>query len=117
MTNLIRNPLLSELDHFFNLPSYHRPGPKFVTNLNYRVRSEGNASIVEVEVPGVEPSDVKVKLEGRQLSVDSPKGSIFFSLGTRIDASHATAKLKHGLLTITIPKREASVVEIEVLSD
>jgi HSP20 family protein len=81
------------------------------------VLSEEDASVVEVEVPGVNPEDVKVKLEGRQLSIDSPRGNAFFSLGTRIDTSNSTAKIKNGLLTIRIPKREATAVDIQVETD
>jgi HSP20 family molecular chaperone IbpA len=118
MTNaLVRSPLFNDFEALFNLTQSPFTSTNRITTLNYRVVSEGDTSVVEVEVPGVTPEDVKVKLEGRQLSVDCPKGSVFFSLGTRIDASNATATLKHGLLTIKIPKRESTSVEIQVLSE
>jgi HSP20 family molecular chaperone IbpA len=118
MTNLVRSPLFGDFETLLNAVNQSPfTSTNRINTLNYRVVSEKDASVVEVEVPGVNPEEVKVKLEGRQLSVDCPKGSVFFSLGTRIDASHATANLKHGLLTVRIPKREASSIEIKVESD
>jgi HSP20 family molecular chaperone IbpA len=117
-TNLVRSPLFNDFEALFNTFNQSPfTSTNRISSLNYRVLSEEDSSVVEVEVPGVEPADVKVKLEGRQLSVDTPKGSVFFSLGTRIDASNATANLKHGLLTIKIPKREATTVEVKVLTE
>jgi HSP20 family molecular chaperone IbpA len=83
-------------------------------NLNYRITTEDDAAIAEVEVPGVSPSDVKVRIEGRSLTVETPRGSAYFTIGQRIDAEHTTADLKHGLLTLRIPKRDAKVVEVNV---
>jgi HSP20 family molecular chaperone IbpA len=117
MTNLVHRPLYNEFEQMFQLFNQAPFTQSKNASLNYRVLSEDDASVVEVEVPGVEPNEVKVKLEGRQLSIDTPRGSAFFSLGTRIDSTHSTAKLKHGLLTIRIPKREATLVEIQVESD
>jgi HSP20 family molecular chaperone IbpA len=117
-TNLVRSPLFNDFETLFNTFNQSPfTSTNRISSLNYRVSSEEDSSVVEVEVPGVEPAEVKVKLEGRQLSVDTPKGSVFFSLGTRIDASNATANLKHGLLTIRIPKREATTVEVKVLTN
>ena len=116
MTNsLVRSPLFDEFSTLLNLtqtpfaqPSNARAG------LNYRITSEDDAAVAEVEVPGVEPSDVKVRLEGRSLTVETPRGSAFFTIGQRIDADHTTANIKNGLLTIRIPKRDAKIVEVKV---
>jgi hypothetical protein len=86
-------------------------------SLNYRVTSEDDAAVAEVEVPGVEPSEVKVRIEGRSLSVETSRGCVFFTIGQRIDADHATAELKHGLPRIRIPKRDAKIVEVVVTSE
>jgi HSP20 family molecular chaperone IbpA len=117
MANLVHRPLYNEFEQMFQLFNQAPFTQNRNNSLNYRVLSEEDASVVEVEVPGVNPKEVKIQLEGRQLTIDTPRGSAFFSLGTRIDSSHATAKLKHGLLTIRIPKREATLVEIQVESD
>ena len=116
MTNsLVRSPLFDEFSTLLNLtqtpfahPSNARAG------LNYRITSEDDAAIAEVEVPGVTPEDVKVRIEGRSLTVETPRGNAFFTLGQRIDADHTVATLKHGLLAIRIPKRDARIVEVKV---
>jgi HSP20 family molecular chaperone IbpA len=117
MTNsIVRSPLHSEFD---NLVNTLMQTPFAQTNnarsgLNYRINSEDDAAVAEVEVPGVLPEDVKVRIEGRSLTVETPRGNAFFTLGQRIDADHTSATLKHGLLTIRIPKRDARIVEIKV---
>jgi HSP20 family molecular chaperone IbpA len=118
MTNLTlfdRSPLFEEFNTLLN--STQNP---FVqtsnarASLNFRIASEDDAAIAEVEVPGVTPEDVKVRIEGRSLTVETPRGNAFFTLGQRIDADHTVASIKHGLLTIRIPKRDARVVEVKI---
>ena len=116
MTNaIIRNPLFNEFDQLFNQLAQ---APGVVSNrlaaLNYRITSEDNAAVAEIEVPGVEPADVKVRIEGRSLSVETPRGNAYVTIGQRLSADDATASLKHGLLTIRIPKRDARIVEVKV---
>lgn len=115
MTNaIVRSPLFNEfatLANFFDQPLAQQNARN---NLNYRVRTEDDAAIAEVEVPGVDPSEVKVRIEGRSLTVDTPRGSAYFTIGQRIDAEGTSAELKHGLLSIRIPKRDAKVVEVKV---
>jgi len=115
MTNLVRSPLFGEfqtLSELFNQAPFAQTNTR--SGLNYRITSEDDAAVAEVEVPGVEPSDVKVRLEGRSLTVETPRGSAFFTIGQRIDADHTTANIKNGLLTIRIPKRDAKIVEVKV---
>lgn len=125
MTNLARSsklsPLLSELaDYAFRSPLSSSGGPDWNdprAHLNARVIPEDDKNIIEVEVPGVEPSEVKVRVEGRSLSVDTPRGSAYFTIGQRIDGEGAEAELRNGLLKITVPKREAKVVHVKVTSE
>jgi HSP20 family molecular chaperone IbpA len=116
MTNLVRHsPLFDEFNNILNLtqtPFATQTNAR--SGLNYRITSEDDAAVAEVEVPGVTPKDVKVRIEGRSLTVETPRGNAFFTLGQRIDADHTVASLKHGLLTIRIPKRDARVVEVKV---
>lgn len=114
MTNIVRSPLFNEFATLLNQFDQPIALTNARNNLNYRIRTEDDAAIAEVEVPGVSPSDVKVRIEGRSLSVDTPRGSAYFTIGQRIDAEHTTADLKHGLLTLRIPKRDAKVVEVNV---
>ena len=116
MTNLatVRNPLFTEFDQLFNQLAQYQAPVQRNTQLNYRITSEDNAAIAEIEVPGVEPSDLKVRIEGRSLSVETPRGNCFVTIGSRLSADDSTASLKHGLLTIRIPKRESRTVEVKV---
>lgn len=115
MTNLVRSPLFDEFNSLLNLtqtPFAQTSNPR--SSLNYRITSEDDSAVAEVEVPGVKPEDVKVRIEGRSLSVETPRGNAFFTLGQRIDSDHTVASLKHGLLSIRIPKRDARIVEVKV---
>lgn len=114
MTNLVRSPLFDEFNSLLNLTQTPFASSNARSSLNYRIASEDDAAVAEVEVPGVSPEDVKVRIEGRSLTVETPRGNAFFTLGQRIDAEHTVASLKHGLLTIRIPKRDAKVVEVKV---
>lgn len=116
MTNLIgRSTFLRDYDRLFasfaedsGVITGHR------TNLNFRMKTDGNCSIAEIEVPGVEPSEVKVKIDGKSLSVETPRGNAYITIGQRVISEEATASLKYGLLTIRIPTRGSKVIEVEV---
>ena len=115
MTHLSRNPLFNEFDHLLSQMAAFQQAPvSRNAQLNYRIISEDNSAIAEIEVPGVEPSDVKIRIEGRSLSVETPRGNAYVTIGQRLSADDATASLKHGLLTIRIPKRDARIVEVKV---
>lgn len=119
MTNtIVRNPLFAEFDHLFDrldrLDRLSQAPVSRNTQLNFHVDSQDQAAIAEIEVPGVEPTDVKVRIEGRSLSVETPRGNAYITIGQRLNAEDATANLKHGLLTIRIPKRDARIVEVTV---
>jgi HSP20 family molecular chaperone IbpA len=115
MTNaIVRTPLFNEFASLLNQLEQPLAQSNVRNNLNYRINTEDDAAIAEVEVPGVAPADVKVRIEGRSLTVETPRGSAYFTIGARIDAEHTTADLKHGLLSIRIPKRECKMVEVNV---
>lgn len=116
MTNaIVRNPLFSEFDQLFNQMAQFQQAPvSRSTALNYRIRSEDHAAIAEIEVPGVDPSDVKVQIEGRSLSVETPRGNAYVTIGQRLSPDDATATIKHGMLTIRVPKRDARIVQVQV---
>lgn len=114
MTNLVRNPLFAEFDQLFNQLAAQQAPITRNTALNYRIISEDSAAVAEIEVPGVEPAEVKVRIEGRSLSVETPRGNCYVTIGSRLSADDSTASIKHGLLTIRIPKRESRTVEVRV---
>ena len=115
MTNLTRiaNPLgLDQVwSDFFNqdAPLYQRRA-----GLNYQIKSEDDAVVAEVEVPGVTPKDVKIRVEGRAVHVETPRGNAYFTIGSRVDSDHVSASIRHGLLSLRVPKREAKIIEVAV---
>ena len=82
--------------------------------LSYEIKSHDDAVVAEVEVPGVDPKDVKVRVEGRAVHVETPRGNAYFTIGSRVDSDHVTASIRHGLLSLRVPKREAKTVEVVV---
>ena len=96
-------------DTFFDTPQFSRP-----KGLSYEIKSDSGSVIAEVEVPGVAPNDVNVRVEGRALHVETPRGNAYFTVGSRVDQENVTATLKHGLLIIRIPKREARKIDVAV---
>jgi HSP20 family molecular chaperone IbpA len=72
-------------------------------------------SVLDVELPGVDPKDVKVTyspdegrvyLNGSVVGVVNPK---YYELG------QAKAELKHGLLKVTVPQKQPERLEIPLL--
>jgi len=97
------------MDTLFDIPSNNsRRG------LNYQINTEDDAVVAEVEVPGVDPKDVKVKVEGRAIHVETPRGNAYFTIGSRVDSDKVTASTRHGLLSLRVPKREAKVVQVKI---
>ena len=100
------------------------------------VAESAGAYTVKLEVPGVSKEDVKVSIEGRQITVQAHSTQederkegervIYreravtsyarsFSLPLEVDQQDAVAKLEQGVLTLTLPKRGArSAAQITV---
>ena len=81
---------------------------------------------VKLEVPGVVKDDIKVSVDGRKVSVQAqsqrgaekkdgervlyrerstPRYARTFTLPLEVDQAESGAKLEHGVLTLTLPKR------------
>jgi HSP20 family protein len=95
------------------------------------------AYTVKLEMPGVAKQDVRVSIEGRQVSVQAQaqaqderkegerlvyrERSVAnfarsFNLPSEVDQAESGAKLEHGVLTLTLPKRSArSAAQITVM--
>ena len=100
------------------------------------VAETDSAYTVKLDVPGVGKEDIKVSVEGRQVSVQAnsqpapeakdgervvyreraaTRYARSFSLRAEVDQAEAVAKLEHGVLTLTLPKRSArSAAQISV---
>jgi len=94
------------------------------------VAESDRAYTVNLEVPGVAKEDVKVSVEGRRVTVsaktqtseerkdDSGDRIVYrersatsysrsFTLPVEVEQAESQAKLEHGVLTLTLPKRNA----------
>lgn len=87
---------------------------KQTRGLSYEIDSDEEAVYAKVDVPGVDPKDINVRVEGRAIHVETPRGNAYFTIGARVDGDNATASVRHGLLTLTIPKRQAKTVSVTV---
>jgi len=127
---LIRFEVPSSVDQLFDVPAFH---PAIAPNTD--VFESENETIVSMEVPGVEKSDIKVSFERNILTVlaerkaptTQDQGRVVLqerglqSYRRALRIQHAVepgaikANLEHGILRITLPKAEAAkprVVEV-----
>ena len=118
MNNLARHflepPMGGSVDKLWD--TFFQPAevPHRYRGLSFQIKSEDDAVVAEVEVPGVDPKEVKVRVEGRAVHVESPRGNAYFTIGARVNSEGVTASIRHGLLTLRVPKREAKTVEVVV---
>jgi HSP20 family molecular chaperone IbpA len=112
----LTHPFSSSADRMFDAMFNEFP-TKRTRGLAYEIKSDNDNVYAEVEVPGVDPKDVTVKVEGRAIHVETPRGNTYFTIGSRVDGDNVRASVKHGLLTLTIPKRQAKTVSIVVEDD
>jgi len=99
------------------------------------VRTEGEDTVIEAELPGLKKEDVNISVENNILTVSAEtknevdeekahyhlrersygKFSRSFKLGSHLDGDNIAANLNNGVLTLTIPTREeAKPRQIEV---
>jgi len=109
-------PLPGSIDRVWDT-LFENPNLQRLRGLSYEIKSDEDSVIAEVEVPGVNPKDVKVRVEGRAVHVETPRGNAYFTIGARVNQDGVTASVRHGLLTLRVPKREARTVEIKVESE
>jgi HSP20 family protein len=97
-------------------------------------QDDGSAFVMRADVPGLSEADFQINIAGSTLTLrgerklEAPEGysahrrerSAFrfaksYELPARVDAEKATATLKHGVLTLTLPKvAEAQPRQISV---
>ena len=118
MTKLIRTPgplygIDQTWDALLNSSHFFDPSSK-TRGLSYEIKPGEDAVLAEIEVPGCDPKEVNVSCEGRAIHVTTPRGNAYFTIGARIDMDNIEASIRHGLLTLRVPKREARRVEVKV---
>ncbi len=84
---------------------------------------KGEAFVFQADVPGLSESDLQIDVSGNTLTLRGERKTVVpegysahrrerrayrfdksYQLPTRVDADKATATLKHGVLTLTLPK-------------
>ena len=84
-----------------------------------RTRDDGQHIVATVDLPGVSREDVSVTYERRLLEVCAKRAGQDFRymvrVDTEVDASGATATLRDGVLTVTLPKAASALpVRIQI---
>jgi len=89
------------------------------SGLSYQVKesADGHSVIIDVAVPGVNPEEIKVDAKGRAVVVESPRGSTYLTVGSRVDLDQIKARVKWGMLTIQVPRRDTKSVSVEILKE
>jgi HSP20 family protein len=121
--NLMRAML--EWDPFREMvPMFSRSAREALFTPEFDVKESGNAYVFKADLPGIQEKDVDVSFTGNRLTVSGKReeerreeketyysfersyGSFSrsFTLPAGVDAERATAALKDGVLTITVPK-------------
>ena len=122
--------LRRELDRLFG--DFEREAAPTASTLNFD--DDGSNFVLRADVPGLTEKDFEISGAGNTVTlkgerkVDVPEGHSVhrrerravrfaksFELPTRVDADKVTATLKHGVLTLTLPKvAEAQPRQISV---
>ncbi len=102
-------------------------GDRAVTELRADVRETPTAYIVQFDVPGVAKEDIAVDVDDKTVRVEATfkreaaegentvlteraSGAVSraFKLPQAVDAEQASARHEHGVLTLTLPKKNAA---------
>jgi HSP20 family protein len=136
MTSLTRyEPLVGPLDNLFNeffRPAFvwdNRAAPADVARIRVDVRETGEAYTVDAEIPGVKKDDIRVEIDGNEVAIAAEvkreteekdgekwlraerfqgKFERRFALPQEIDDGKASARFADGVLSLTLPKKQAA---------
>jgi HSP20 family protein len=115
----------SLLEDYFAQPSKPQEPAAFAPRIDLSESDKGYQ--VEAELPGVRKENIKISVDGKKVSIEAEvkraaeqkegetevgaervikKFTRSFTLPGEVDDAHAMAKLEHGVLTLTLPKKE-----------
>jgi HSP20 family molecular chaperone IbpA len=78
-----------------------------VTAPVYTVFNGEDATIIKVEVPGIDPATIDVSCSDNKLFVSCDRGDLAFPLDATTDFSKVSADIQWGMLTIEVPSPPA----------
>jgi HSP20 family molecular chaperone IbpA len=74
--------------------------------LTHNTRQTSTETVVEIEIPGVDPATVDVQCENNSLAIVCSKGQLNIPVEPTADISKIKADIQWGLLTLRIPAPE-----------
>jgi HSP20 family protein len=126
--DLVRFDPLRDLDNAFRFPRHLWRNMPEAPEIKMDVSEDDKAYKVKAEIPGVRKEDIKVSIDGNQVSIsaevkketEEKKGETVirseryygnqyrgFTLQQDVDQGKAEAKYEDGVLMLTLPKKEA----------
>ena len=126
--DLARFDPLRDIDYFFRVPRTRHLWRNLPVEpqIKMDVTEDEKAYHVKAEIPGVKKEDIKVSIDGNQVSIGAEvkrdkeekqgekvlrteryygKVSRTFTLAQDVDQDNASAKYENGVLELTLPKR------------
>jgi len=90
----------------------HRP-------TDYTVTQDEKATTLQLDVPGLAREQLQITIEGKQVQLKSVEGAPrqvhrAWELPEDIDASASSARLEHGVLTLTLAKQPPASKAVEL---
>jgi HSP20 family protein len=124
----LRDAMNSLLQESFVRPGTSHSSAAAAVMLPVDVAENENEFVVKASLPGVKPEDVQITIQGDALTIRGESKTMeerqgerwhvrerrhgafhrSLSLGTPVDSDKAHADYEHGVLTLTLPKAEAS---------
>lgn len=130
--DLVRFDPLRDLDNAFRFPRNLWRNMPEAPEIKMDVLEDDKAYKVKAEIPGVKKEDIKVSIDGNQVSIsaevkketEEKKGETVirseryygnqyrgFTLQQDVDQAKAEAKYENGVLMLTLPKKETGSVK------
>jgi HSP20 family molecular chaperone IbpA len=77
------------------------------TALTHNITKTEKNTVLQIEIPGIDPSTVDVSYEDGSLHVICEKGVVNYHLDSNVDTSKIEADILWGMLTIKVPNPQA----------
>ena len=86
---------------------------------DYSVTQDDKATTLQLDVPGLAREQLQITIEGKQVQVQSIEGAPrqlrrAWELAEDIDATASSARLEHGVLTLTLAKQPPARKAVEI---
>lgn len=75
------------------------------------VKSKEDSIVFEIEIPRIDPKEVKVEIRGNILEIEIEKSKIKYKLVDKYDTAKSKLSYDFGVLYITVPVKEDKVIK------